>query len=291
MSFLTFSMVVLAALIHATWNLLAKRAAHAGPAFVAATNVVSCMVYLPWVAWLLARNTLPWSGPVVACIVASGLLHLAYSLCLQKGYRVADLSVVYPVARGTGPLLSSIGAFVLLGETPTGRGLLGLAAIVLGIGLIATQGRLAMFRQARALQGVRWGGATGALIAGYTVVDAYGVKTLGIQAVILDWCSNMVRLCVLLPWMLRNRANAVAAMRGHWGLALAVGALSPLSYILVLEALELGAPLSVVAPTREMSMMVGALLGMVVLKERVGPGRALGCALLALGVVLLGTPA
>jgi drug/metabolite transporter (DMT)-like permease len=287
MSWLSLSMVVLAALIHATWNLLAKRAAHAGTAFVAASTLVACTAYAPWVVWELTHGGMPVNGPVLACIVASGLLHLVYSMCLQKGYRVADLSVVYPVARGTGPLLSSIGAFVLLGEAPSTHGLLGLAAIVLGIGLICTDGRLAMFRQPSALAGVRWGGATGALIAGYTVVDAYGVKVLGVGAVVLDWCSNLVRLCVLAPWMLRNRAAALAAMRGHWRLAVAVGLLSPLSYILVLAALGMGAPLSVVAPTREMSMMVGALFGLLILRERVGPGRAAGCVLVVVGVVLL----
>lgn len=113
------------------------------------------------------------------------------------------------------------------------------------------------------------------------------MKVLGVGPVVLDWFSNLVRLCVLAPWMLRNRAATVAAMRGHWWLAVAVGLLSPLSYILVLAALEMGAPVSVVAPTREMSMMVGALFGMLVLRERVGPGRAAGCVLVVLGVVLL----
>ena len=83
------------------------------------------------------------------------------------------------------------------------------------------------------------------------------------------------------------RGPALAAMRGHWWLAVAVGLLSPLSYILVLAALEMGAPLSGVAPTREMSMMVGALFGLLILRERVGPGRAAGCVLVVLGVVLL----
>jgi drug/metabolite transporter (DMT)-like permease len=176
---------------------------------------------------------------------------------------------------------------MLLGESPTAHGLLGLVAIVLGIGLIATQGRLSMFREARAIQGVRWGGATGGLIAAYTVVDAYSVKVLGIQPVVLDWCSNIFRLVVLTPWMVRHRTTAWQAMRGHWGLAWAVGALSPLSYLLVLMAIEHGAPLSVVAPTREMSMMAGALLGMLVLREAVGIGRLAGCALLTVGVLLL----
>src|SRR5690606_39079426 len=98
-----------------------------------------------------------------------GLLHLVYSLFLQRGYQVADLSVVYPIARGTGPMLSTIGAFLLLGETPSTYGVLGLIAIVSGIVLISTQGNLAKFRQPEARTGVRWGTVTGGAIAGYTV--------------------------------------------------------------------------------------------------------------------------
>jgi len=287
MSLVAFALVVTAALIHATWNLLAKRAASAGPAFVLASNIVACIAYLPWVVWLLAHGHLNVSPAIVACVVVSGALHLGYSLCLQRGYQVADLSVVYPVARGTGPMLATLGAFVFLGEAPTANGIAGLLAVVAGIALITTRGRLGLFREPSAVAGVRWGTGTGALIAAYTVVDAYGVKALGIQPVILDWCSNAVRFAMLLPWAVRNRAKAVGAMRGHWHLAVAVGVLAPLSYILVLWALQIGAPLSVVAPTREMSMMVGALLGMLVLREPVGAGRLIGCALLACGVALL----
>jgi uncharacterized membrane protein len=126
------------------------------------------------------------------------------------------------------------------------------------------------------------------LIAGYTVIDAYGVKSLGIQPVLLDWCSNLLRFFLLAPLVLCNRSGAKAVMKGRWLLALAVGVLSPLSYILVLAALEFGAPLSLVAPAREMSMMIGALLGMIVLREKVGAWRLVGCLVLVLGVVLLG---
>ena len=171
MSLLPLSLVILAAFIHATWNLLAKRAAEAGPAFVFAYNVFACLVYLPWMVWLLVYGDLHWSLPVAACLVLSACIHLAYSLCLQRGYQVADLSVVYPIARGTGPLLSSIGAFILLRETPQPQGIFGLLAVVAGIGFITTQGDLSAFRRPRGLDGVRWGTATGSLIAGYTVVD------------------------------------------------------------------------------------------------------------------------
>ena len=288
MSFAPFALVVAAAFIHAFWNLLSKRAADGGPSFVFAYNLVCCVAYAPWVIWLLLRNEMPWAWPAIAGIVLSGLIHLAYSLCLQRGYQVADLSVVYPTARGTGPLLSSVGAFLLLGETPTLLKAMGLLAVVVGIGLISTQGDLSTFRRPGGQAGLRWGVGTGALIASYTVVDAYVVKDLGVHPVILDWCSNLLRFILLAPVVLRHLDQARVRMAGRWHLAAAVGILSPLSYIFVLTALDMGAPLSVVAPAREMSMMVGALLGMVVLREAVGRWQLIGCLVLVFGVVLLG---
>ena len=288
MSLVPFLLVILAALIHATWNLLAKRAASAGPAFVFAYNVVACVAYLPWVIWLLATREQIWSWPIALCLLASAIIHLGYSLCLQRGYQVADLSVVYPIARGTGPLLSSIGAFMLLREAPTSLGVLGLVAVVAGIGCISTQGNLAAFLKPKGQEGVRWGFATGSLIASYTVVDGYGVKVLGIHPVLLDWFSNFIRFFMLAPLVLRNPAHAKKSMQGCWWLALGVGLFSPLSYILVLTAIDMGAPISLVAPAREMSMMIGAIFGMMILGEPVNIWRVAGCAAIIVGVVLLG---
>lgn len=287
MTLASLLLVVLASFVHASWNLLAKRAASVGPVFVFAYNLIACVAYAPWALYLLAQGGAAWTGAGAGFVLLSGLIHLAYSLCLQRGYQVADLSVVYPVARGTGPMLSTIGAVLILGETPTGAGLLGLALVVAGILLIATQGRLAAFARPGGQAGLRWGTATGGLIASYTVVDAYAVKALGVAPVVLDWVSNLLRFCLLLPLVLANPRRAMASMRGHWPAALGVGLLSPLSYILVLAALRDGAPLSLVAPLREMSMMVGALMGMLILREPVGPGRLAGCAVLIAGVILL----
>jgi drug/metabolite transporter (DMT)-like permease len=289
MSLLPLTLVVLAAFIHATWNLLSKRAAAAGPTFVFAYNLVACVVYLPWMVWLVVHGQVTWSWPVVGCLMLSALIHLAYSLCLQRGYQVADFSVVYPIARGTGPMLSSIGAFILLRETPTAQGILGLLAVVAGIGFICTQGDLSAFRKPRGLDGVRWGAATGSLIASYTVVDGYGVKLLGIHPVVLDWVTNTLRVFILAPVVMSNWDRAKQRMQGYWWLAVGVGALSPLSYILVLSAIEMGAPLSLVAPAREMSMMVGAMFGMLILGERVTAWRLVGCLILVAGVILLGS--
>jgi len=289
MSLASLLLVISAAIAHASWNLIAKRAAKVGPAFVFAYGLCSTLIYAPWVVWIVLHEGMQWSLPVVACILLSGLLHLGYSLCLQRGYQVADLSVVYPIARGTGPLLSTVGAFVLLAEPPRVAGIAGMLCVVAGVLLIATQGRLAIFRQPQAWVGVRWGLSIGVLIAMYTVVDAYGVKVLAIMPVLFDWCTCATRSLLMLPHAAPRRAQYLEAMHGHWHLAWAVGVLSPLGYILVLYALRNGAPLSLVAPAREMSMMLGALAGMLLLREKVGLGRLAGCAAIVAGVVLLGS--
>lgn len=281
------SLVIAAAFVHATWNLLSKKAAAGGPTFVCVCNLISCIAYAPWAIWLLMRDGMSWTWLIAAFIVLSAVVHLAYTLTLQRGYQVADLSVVYPVARGTGPLLSSIGAFLLLGELPSLQGILGLAGVVIGIGLISTQGNFAAFRRHTGFAGVLWGTATGFLTAIYTVVDAYAVKSLGIAPVVLNWTANLWRFGLLAPIILRDVGGARRKMAGHWRLAIAVGLLQPLAYILVLIALHIGAPVSVVAPAREMSMMVGAFLGMIVLREQVGLWRLVGCAIMILGVVAL----
>jgi drug/metabolite transporter (DMT)-like permease len=230
---------------------------------------------------------MPWTSETITCLVLSALLHMCYSLSLQKGYQVADLSVVYPIARGTGPMLSSIGAFILLGEPVRPLGVLGILLVVMGILLIATQGRLRRFFSPAALTGVRWGMQTGILIAAYTVVDAYGVKVLLISPFLLDWFSNVLRLGMLAPFIAKRGRAGFVKFKPYWKLAAAVGLLSPMSYILVLQALSMGAPLSMVAPAREMSMMAGTLLGMVVLREKANVWSLLGCAVMISGVIAL----
>lgn len=238
-----------------------------------------------WVVF--TQGNMPWTSETITCLLLSALLHMGYSLSLQKGYQVADLSVVYPIARGTGPMLSSIGAFILLGEPVRPLGVLGILLVVMGILLIATQGHLRRFFSPSALTGVRWGMQTGVLIAAYTVVDAYGVTVLLISPFLLDWFSNVLRLGMLAPFIAKRGRDGFVKLKPYWKLAAAVGLLSPMSYILVLQALRLGAPLSMVAPAREMSMMAGTLLGMVVLREKANIWSLLGCAVMISGVIAL----
>lgn len=215
MTLASLFLVGLASFAHASWNLLAKRAESVGPVFVVAYNLAAGVASAPWVIWLLAQPGQNWTWVGIGFVVASGVIHLAYSLCLQRGYQVADLWVVYPVARGTGPMLPSIGAILILGETPSGNGRTGLALVVAGILLIATQGKLSAFSRPGRQAGVRWDVGTGGLIACYALVEAYAVKTLGIAPVLLDGFSNLMRFGLLLPLVLANPRKAMAAMTGY----------------------------------------------------------------------------
>lgn len=288
MTTLTFLAVVLAAVLHASWNLMAKRASASGVAFVFAYSLVSLVAFAPWAGWLIWQGAVPWSPSVAMALLATGLLHILYALALQWGYRAADLSVVYPVARGSGPLISTLAAVLILQEAMSTLSALGLLAVVGGIALIATGGNLRAFHGSTALRGVQWGLFIGALIAAYTVVDAYAVKVLGVPPVVADGASNVIRVAALAPFVLRRPCQTVQGLHGLWGLVLGVGVLSSVAYILVLWALSAGAPLHIVAPLREMSMMIGAVLGMVVLREPLGLARIAGCAVLTGGVVALG---
>ena len=277
------TLVVGAALCHASWNLLAKRAG-GGRAFVFLVFGLETLLYAPVaaVAWLLERPDL--GRAQIAFMAGSAVLHLAYFLLLQLGYRAGDLSLVYPLARGTGPALSSAGAILFLGERPSGLALAGGALVVLGLVLLAAP-RAALRSSATGGRGVAFALLTGALIAGYTLWDAHAVKSLGISPILLDWTSVLGRSLLLAPFALR-----ATSLRGAWRTqrfeAVGVAVLSPLAYILVLTAL-VSAPVSYVAPARELSIVFATLMGAFLLHERDAARRLPLAGLIAAGVVAL----
>jgi drug/metabolite transporter (DMT)-like permease len=210
---------------------------------------------------------------------------------LLKGYRVSDLTVVYPVARGTGPLISSVLAVALMGEALTLHGAIGVLCVCGGVFIVA--GGPALLRaahdpaqRARVHAGLAWGAATGVLIAGYTVLDGYAVKRLLIGPILVDYFGNLVRLPFMLPTALRDPRGFAEAWRRYRWHAVILGLVSPLAYILVLYAVKV-APLSHVAPAREVSMLFAALIGGRLLGEGDRGQRMLGAALMAGGVALL----
>ncbi len=290
MSASALTLVILAGLIHAGWNIAAKRVG--GDARFAFFSAVLLMIVWAPVGVGFAWQQLPgWGPPEWAVVAVSGALHVAYYLTLLRGYREADLTVVYPLARGSGPLLSSWVAIVFLGEKLSAWGGAGIVAVVAGVFLIA--GGPALFRavrdparQARVGAGIRYGLATGVFIAAYTVVDGWGVKALGMSPILVDYVGNLVRIAILAPLIVTMRTGLVAVWRVQWKGALLVAAVSPVSYVLVLYAMQ-QAPLSHVAPAREVSMLFAALLGGHLLAEGDRLARFLGAACIAAGVMAL----
>jgi drug/metabolite transporter (DMT)-like permease len=286
----SLALVILAGLIHATWNIIAKKAG-GDVRFATFTGVLMALIWAPLGIWL-GWDVLPsWGRVEWALIVVSGILHVLYYIALLRGYRKADLTVVYPLARGAGPLLSSLVAILVLGEQITAFGIAGIFAVVAGVFFIAGGTRL--FRaahdpatQAGVRAGMFYGLATGVFIASYTVVDGYAVKFVLMSPILLDYYGNFVRLVFLLPTVLRDRATAVEHWRKQWKHALVVAAISPLGYVLVLYAMQ-SAPLSHVAPAREISMLFAALIGGQLLGERDRLARIAGAALIAFGVMAL----
>jgi drug/metabolite transporter (DMT)-like permease len=229
-----------------------------------------------------------WGVVEWAVLLASAVVHVVYFTTLLRGYRLADLTVVYPVARGTGPLLSSLGAVVWLDERLSAVAAAGVAGVAIGVFFIA--GGPALWAKAhdplqreRVRAGLLWGGLTGALIAGYTLIDGYAVKVLLISPILVDYVGNLLRVPFLLPAALRDRGGFAELWRTQWRSALVIAVLGPLGYVLVLYAVQL-APLSHVAPAREVSMLFAALIGGRLLGEADRATRLIGAACIAGGV-------
>lgn len=285
-----FALIILAGLIHACWNIAAKKAG-GDSRFAFFTSALMMFFWAP-LGWWLGREAVPlWGVKEWAFVAASGVLHVLYYVILLRGYRKADLTVVYPLARGSGPLLSSMVAITVLGERITALGALGIVGVVGGVFLIA--GGPALLRAAhepaarsRVLTGVAYGLVTGAFIASYTVVDGYAVKVLLMSPILLDYMGNFLRVAILAPAVLRDLPTARAMWLAQWRFALLVAVVSPVAYVLVLYAMR-EAPMSHVAPAREVSMLFAALIGGHLLGEGDRVARLCGAVCIAAGVTAL----
>jgi drug/metabolite transporter (DMT)-like permease len=283
MSSVALLLVLSAAVIHASWNLITKRVG-GGPPFIWLAAVISVVLYAPLALGVLIFANPRLDAAALIFFCGSALLHLAYFLALQRGYRAGDLSLVYPLARGTGPLLSTLAAILLFGERPSALALLG-ALLVLG-GVVALLGGAQLRQGLHNRQALGYALFTGVLIASYTLWDKHAVSALLLSPLLLDYSSNLGRAIILAPLAWRRRA-AVRELWQHqrWpvvGMAL----LNPLAYILVLTAL-VTTPVSYVAPARELSILIGTLFGTTLLAEGHARQRLSAAGAMVLGVVAL----
>ena len=278
------ALVLTAALLHATWNLAIKGAGGEDRvAFVWLYIVACCALWVPiGVVWVLVTGEEPtwwWlGGPLV-----SALLHIVYQLVLQRGYAEGDLNLVYPLARGAGPMITFLVAVTVLGQHPGPFEVAGVLAVVSGVLLISLGGHAV-----RPRAGVSWGLATGATIAAYTLWDNHSVNGLAVAPV--PYC--VLGLVLQLPFLavLLARRRDPAPVREVWAsgrtAALTVASLSPLAYLLVLRAMQL-APVALVAAARESSIVAGAVFGWLVLREPRPARRLVGALVVLAGIGLI----
>jgi drug/metabolite transporter (DMT)-like permease len=255
------ALVLVAAIVHAAWNISAKRVL-GGARFVFLYSAVSAVIFVPIVivSLVLEDQRPQWTGLLAAVVTA--VFHVAYGIVLQRGYAAGDMSVVYPLARGTGPLLSVLAAVLLLHERPGPIGLVGAFLVIAGVLVISTgkpEAHLVSAAHTKARRaGVAYGVLTGVTIAAYTLWDAHSVTTLAVPPVIYFGSGCLMESLLLAPYALRDRAGAASLWRDHRRDVLIIGVLSPLAYLLVLFAMRM-APVSLVAPARELSIVFGGV--------------------------------
>lgn len=280
---LVFLLILVGALAHATWNLLLKRSAASGPVFLWLTATGGFLVVAPIAVVLVAADPPAWPAFVLLALV-SGALHVGYFASLQAGYRVGDVSVVYPLARGTGPLLSVALAIPFLHERPGPLVLAGAGAVVAGVVVIGLAGGRAHWRAAR--PGVLWGLLVGVTIAAYTLWDAHAVTVGALNPIVYNAGTSLAESLLLAPLAIRRRATVRALLRRYWWAVLVVSVLGSLSYILILFAMQL-APVSIVAPAREVSVVFVGLAGWLLFKEPHPAVRLTGAVVVLGGIGLL----
>ena len=280
MSLTAIVLILTAAVAHASWNLFSKQAAAGGAVcFVWLFFTAGAVLYAPVAVIVLVVSHPRLAGLPVVFMAGTAIIHIGYALLLQNGYRLGDLSVVYPIGRGSGALLAAAAGIVLLGERPGPLSTAGILLVIAGVIVIGLPGRARagiVAPSPPALMGIAFALLTGLTIAAYTVWDKYAVATLQIPPVLEDWAATLGVTLAVAPIALRDRTRLAAVWHSYRPQVLGAAVLSPLAYILVLTALRFTA-ISVAAPCREVSVLFGELLGGRLLGEG-GPVRRLAAA-------------
>jgi drug/metabolite transporter (DMT)-like permease len=287
MTALSLVLVLLSAVAHASWNLMLKRAGDP-EVFAWVMLVVGSILLAPVGLALLWYNSMDFPG--LWFLLASVVLHVFYFMLLARGYATGDLSLVYPVARGMGPMLVPVLAVILLGEIVETMAIVGISAIVGGIYTISWWGNFHQVLRSPLLflrsAGMRYAVLTGLTIAVYSIVDKEGVGH--IQPLLYIYFLDIGTVALLAPYILANKG--METVKAEWranAVPITVsGLLAFAAYGLVLTAFSLSR-VSYVAPAREVGIVIGVLMGIFLLKEPFGRGRLLGSGLIVGGLVLI----
>ena len=282
MSPLAVLLVLAAAVAHAAWNVIAHGASRSGLPFLWAAAAASTLLWLLVVLFAGGIGAEDLAGFWLG-IGVSAVLHVAYMLVLQRGYAAGSLSTVYAIARGTGPLITVVVAIAVLGERPSPLALAGVLLLIAGVvGMGFVDGGRASLRDAAVIAGL----ATGVAIAAYTLWDATALRTWGIAPVAFMVGCTLLEVPMYTLLLGRRMREVPPLVRVRWRTLIAFAVLSPLSYILVLTATTM-APVSLVAPLREVSVVLVSLFGTVVLREGRPVWRIAASTVVVAGIALI----
>ena len=278
MTLVLFCVVLVAAALHALWNFAAKKVA--GDLSTMWLGVCVASV-LSWPCAFLMYDAGTPAPTLLGYVFATGVLHAWYFALLGKAYETGEISVVYPVARGTGVAGTALVAWLWLHDTISWSGLMGITAICTGTALVGYSVRGQREHVLAYMHAV----LVGAIITGYSIVDKQAMGA--VHPVV--YISGMFTLTAILlaPYVLHyKRAACVYAMRHlqrYIGL-IGIGAIG--TYLIILFAFRSG-PVSYIVAVREFAVVVGSLLGFWLLKERLTPRKVLGIMAITLGLILV----
>lgn len=254
----TIAVVLVGAVAHAIWNTASKGKRGDTIRYVWAYTAMSAALCVPVAAVTMIIHGRPPGAAFVVGAVVSGALHVAYSVALQTGYDRADLSVVYPVARGTGPILTLLCAITVLGERLTVAEVVGVFLVVLGVGVVTGN----PFSRARThrFAGLFWGVLTGVAIAAYTLWDNNAIAIHHLDPIEYFAGTLLCETAILAPRALHDGFRPILdTVRSNPVTLPLIAVLSPVAYVLTLIAMQT-APIAVIAPLRETSIVVGSFL-------------------------------
>jgi len=267
--------VLLAAILHASWNALLRAGADRlwSMTVMCVAIAATCAMLAPFVP-LPARASWPYG-------ILSALLHTGYNLFLVRTYRIGDLGQTYPISRGSSPVLVTLGGALFAGEVPDAIGAVGVALVSGGIVSLAFQGR------GVGMASIPYALATGCFIGAYSVTDGIGVRAAGTAVGYTVWmCLLWGVLAPIVYLALRGWSGPARAPRDVL-IAAGGGVVSLVAYGIVIYAMALGAMGSVSA-LRETSVVFAAIIGRIFLHERLTAHRVLACAVVAVGAICIG---
>ncbi|WP_166969889.1 DMT family transporter [Brevibacterium atlanticum] len=295
MTFSVLGLVLIASVAHAVWNLAAKSVSGKGYSFVLAYHGLSAVLLAPVAIVLIATGDQPLNWALVGAAVLSAVFHIAYSVSLQAGYDHAPLGVVYPTARGTGPVVTIIIAVTFLGERPTLAEVAGAFIVIAGIAVVTVRPRAggeSPTSGSGLRRGLAWGGLIGAFIACYTLWDDFAVNHISdsplLYFAVSEACVGLLMAAgiVALPGGMTRRADFRTILTDHKRALVTVAILSPVAYVLVLFAMQ-RAPVALVAPVRETSIIIGTLLAWWFFGEKNIALKIVGACVVVAGIGLI----